>query len=80
MSGVIHLNEKDALGRTPLIRAVLQNKYEVVEYLLNNCASPHICDDTGLTALEYAHMRAYVGIATMIAEYMIRPHFITRIE
>lgn len=73
MSGVIHLNEKDALGRTPLIRAVLQKKCEVVEYLLKEGASPHILDDTGLTALEYAHIGGLIDIAKIIAEHMMQP-------
>lgn len=78
MSGVIHLNEKDELGRTPLIRAVIQHKPEVVQYLLDEGASPHIRDDTSLTALEYAHIHGYIQIAKMIAERMMQPHFDTK--
>ena len=68
MEGAI--NQKDECGRTLLIRAVLQNNIEAVQFLLKEGASPHIRDDTGLTALEYAHTKMFVEVATIIADHI----------
>jgi ankyrin repeat protein len=45
---------RDELGRTPLMRAVLQSRSELVRLLLDRGADPHVADNTGNTPLQQA--------------------------
>ncbi len=48
------VNIQDKEGQTPLIKAVLEGNLEMVKILIENEADPHIKDNTGASALDYA--------------------------
>jgi ankyrin repeat protein len=50
----VNPNQKDALGRTPLMFAARFNNQQVLKLLLRAGADPYICTEDGFTALSIA--------------------------
>jgi len=48
------IDGRDELGRTPLMRAVLQGRSDLVRLLLDRGADLHVADNTGNTPLQQA--------------------------
>jgi hypothetical protein len=62
----VPLDARDEQGRTPLMRAVMQNRLEVVRLLLNRGADPNLADNTGSTPLLQAKREKLSDIAAML--------------
>jgi Ankyrin repeats (many copies) len=62
----VPLDARDEQGRTPLMRAVMQNRLEVVRLLLNRGADPNLADNTGSTPLQQAKREKLSDIAAML--------------
>jgi Ankyrin repeats (many copies) len=60
------LNERDELGRTPLMLAVVQSRLDVVRLLLDRGADPNIADNAGRTPLQHAKQANSAEIAAML--------------
>jgi ankyrin repeat protein len=60
------VNARDALGRTPLLMAVAQNRLEVVRLLLARGADPDAADNAGVTPLQLATDKDLTGIAALL--------------
>ena len=54
INGGADLNLKDGRGSTPLIKAVLKFESKIIALLVGAGADPHISDEIGSSALEYA--------------------------
>ncbi len=57
---------RDELGRTPLMRAVMQSRLEVVRLLLDRGADPNAADNTGDTPLQQAKRQNSGEIAALL--------------
>jgi hypothetical protein len=60
------LDARDDQGRTPLMRAVTQNRLEVVRLLLDRGADPNLADNTGSTPLQQAKRQSLGDIAAVL--------------
>jgi hypothetical protein len=60
------LDARDEHGRTPLMRAVMQNRLQVVRLLLDRGADPNLADNTGSTPLQQAKRGNLNDIAAML--------------
>uniref|UniRef100_A0A8D8S235 Ankyrin repeat domain-containing protein 29 n=1 Tax=Cacopsylla melanoneura TaxID=428564 RepID=A0A8D8S235_9HEMI len=65
-SGRVHVDCQDKDGTTPLILAVANGHYEVVEELLNQGADPNVRRCTGTTALFFAAQNGFTDIASLL--------------
>jgi hypothetical protein len=61
------LDVRDELGRTPLMRAILQGRLEVVRVLLARGADPNVADNAGRTPLQQAKRENLGEIAGLLA-------------
>ena len=59
----IAINIRSVEGRTPLMLAAIQNRAEIVSYLLDNGANPSLVDNTGFSVLHFA---AQLGTRTLL--------------
>jgi hypothetical protein len=62
----VPLDERDEQGRTPLMRAVMQNKLDVVRLLLSRGADPNLPDNSGRTPLQQAKRENLSDIAATL--------------
>jgi hypothetical protein len=60
------LNERDQLGRTPLMLAVIDGRRDVVRLLLDRGADPNAADDSGRTPLQMARQANLREIAALL--------------
>jgi hypothetical protein len=60
------VNERDELGRTPLMLAVMQRKLEIVRLLLDRGADPNVADSAGRTPLQRAKQGNQREIAALL--------------
>lgn len=68
-SGRIHVDCQDKDGTTPLILAVANGHYQVVEELLKQGADPNIRRCTGTTALFFASQNGFTDIAALLISH-----------
>ena len=68
---MLNLNERGGEGRTHLMRACARGDTGLVRFLLQNGASPHLRDDSGLTAVEIAHIHGHVEVAKLLASWIV---------
>lgn len=60
------VNMDDSLGRPLAVRAVLEEQFEVLQFLIQSNANLALADDSGWTPLHYASAYSDVRIATVL--------------
>jgi hypothetical protein len=64
----VSTEDRDDLGRTPLMVATVQGQVEIVQLLLARGADPNVADNTGSTPLQQAHRSHFTQIAQMLEQ------------
>lgn len=62
--------DRYAYGQTGLMYAAKKGDWDMVEFLLDNGASLHLCDEKGFTPAEKAALEGYVYLADHLFELM----------
>jgi ankyrin repeat protein len=69
----ISFEEKDIHGLTPLHVACINNKEDVVRFLLEKGCSANLKDNDGTSPLQYALMGGRIAIAKLLLQYNADP-------
>jgi serine/threonine-protein phosphatase 6 regulatory ankyrin repeat subunit B len=69
LSSKVNVNQRDALGRTPLILACEKGLYSMVKLLLENGCDVDAEDNNGNIALKAAHLNGKHDIEELLKEY-----------
>lgn len=68
------IDAADGDGRTALINAAIENKLEIIRWLLYNGADPNHQDRMGYTALHFAGQEKHVDVAKLLLEKGANPN------